>query len=84
MKKLFSLLFLVLVLTGCTQIKTNTQSQSTLSEEELIKLFVDQDTNIAYFVGTPSGIIYQATNSEITPYLNSEGKIINVNDYIEE
>lgn len=80
MKKLFLLLFLVLAITGCTQ----TNTQSTLSEEELIKLFVDQSTNITYYIGTPSGTIYQSTNSEITPYLNVEGETINVNDYIEE
>lgn len=74
MKKILLALLVGIMLVSCKKQETN--------KDELLKLFIDEETNTAFFVGTPSGIIYYATNSEVKPFMRDD-KILNINDFME-
>lgn len=72
MKKISLLLLLTLLLFGCSNKVKDTYDF----------LLIDEETGIEYYVGTPSGVIYEkATNSDTYKvWYNAENETVNINN----
>lgn len=70
MKKLVILLA-ILCLCACSKVKEE-------PKEELIKIY--EEERLSFYVATPSGILYYATDSEPVVYTDENGKTRNIFD----
>ncbi len=77
MKKLVILL-VILCLCACNKVKEEPKEEP---KEELIKIY--EEEGLSFYVATPSGILYYATDSEPVVYTDEKGETRNIYDDIE-
>ena len=78
MKKIILLIGIMILFCGCQK---TVNVEETTEREDLIK--IHEEEGLSFYVGTPSGTLYYATNSEPVIYRDAMGETRNIYEDVE-